>query len=275
MYPKCSLHSALFLIYSPNFLYSLHFPEGYPVDGNWDDLGIEYLVLWSVTSLIRTMYTFLWDINRDWGLFRTMKSDRTCLHREILYRPMCLYYLAIGADFILRLSQTIKISLGVFLHVKSDLLFTSLAVLEVIRRFMWNFFRLELQRETSQMLSSDHICNTCTNAYNFVENVKFHLYSYFAITPSPIPGGSTELAFGNQQDTFCCKSQILPSTHMMHIIIHNNILLYVHSNIVALDLAVNTEVISHSISGHHGLSSVSIKPYNTDTDACTISQMCY
>ena len=139
-------YSMTFFVVITATLYSLHFPEGYPVDGNWDNLGIAYLVLWSVTSLIRAVYTFLWDINRDWGLFRTMKSDRTCLRREILYRPMCLYYLAIGADFILRLSQTLKISLGVFLHVKSDLLFTSLAVLEVIRRFMWNFFRLELQQ---------------------------------------------------------------------------------------------------------------------------------
>lgn len=139
-------YSTTFFVVITATLYSLHYTAGYPSNGRWDNTGIMYLVLWSVTSWIRALYTFLWDVNRDWGLFRTVKRGRICLRRDLMYRPIYWYYLVIAVDLVLRVAQTLKISLGVFLHVKSDLLFTSLAALEVIRRFIWNFFRLELQQ---------------------------------------------------------------------------------------------------------------------------------
>ena len=45
-------------------------------------------------------------------------------------------------------------------------------------------------------------------------------------------------------------------------IIHNIILLYVHSNISALDLVVTTQVISHSIAGRHAIPGVHINLCN-------------
>ena len=58
----------------------------------------------------------------------------------------------------------------------------------------------------------------------------------------------------------------------MHILTH--ILLYVHSNIGAIDLVVITQAISHSVTGHHELITVHINVKH-NLDACNLSHMCY
>ena len=104
-----------------------------------------YVSLWAIASCLRALYTFVWDVNRDWGLWRTTQKGRWLLREDIVYKRPWIYHFAIFLDLILRFSQILKISLGVYLHVSSDLLFTSLAVAEVFRRFVWNFFRVEFQ----------------------------------------------------------------------------------------------------------------------------------
>lgn len=138
-------YSTTFWVVVTAALYSLHYPSGYPLDGAWDTVGLVYVALWAVASCLRALYTFVWDVNRDWGLWRTTQRGRWLLRGDIVYKRPCIYHCAIFLDLILRFSQTLKISLGVYLHVSSDLLFTSLAVAEVFRRFVWNFFRVEFQ----------------------------------------------------------------------------------------------------------------------------------
>ena len=138
-------YSTTFWVVLTATLYSLHYPSGYPVNGEWDTIGKVYLGLWFVASCVRALYTFVWDVNRDWGLWRTLKKRHFLLREDLVYERPWIYHCAIVVDFILRFSQTLKISLGVYLHVSSDLLFTTLAVAEVFRRFIWNFFRVEFQ----------------------------------------------------------------------------------------------------------------------------------
>uniref|UniRef100_H3C8X1 EXS domain-containing protein n=1 Tax=Tetraodon nigroviridis TaxID=99883 RepID=H3C8X1_TETNG len=98
-----------------------------------------YLLI--VFSTISSLYTLIWDLRMDWGLFDSGAGENTFLREEIAY-----YYCAILEDVILRFAWTIQISLTTMTKLNSsgDIVATVLAPLEVFRwRFVWNFFRLE------------------------------------------------------------------------------------------------------------------------------------
>lgn len=54
-----------------------------------------------------------------------------------------IYYFGIIEDLILRFGWTLSMSLIEAGFIESELMMTILSPLEVFRRFMWNFFRLE------------------------------------------------------------------------------------------------------------------------------------
>uniref|UniRef100_W5LJ34 Xenotropic and polytropic retrovirus receptor 1 n=1 Tax=Astyanax mexicanus TaxID=7994 RepID=W5LJ34_ASTMX len=96
-------------------------------------------------SVINSCYTLVWDLKMDWGLFDRNAGENTLLREEIVYPQKAYYYCAILEDVILRFAWTIPLSIGTVTsccHI-SDILATVLAPLEVFRRFVWNFFRLE------------------------------------------------------------------------------------------------------------------------------------
>ncbi|KAM4642753.1 solute carrier family 53 member 1 [Discoglossus pictus] len=104
-----------------------------------------FFYLWIVCYFISSCYTLIWDLKMDWGLFDRNAGENTFLREEIVYPQKAYYYCAIIQDVILRFAWTIQISLttlNVF-NDASDIISTILAPLEVFRRFVWNFFRLE------------------------------------------------------------------------------------------------------------------------------------
>uniref|UniRef100_A0A3Q3XIM8 Xenotropic and polytropic retrovirus receptor 1a n=1 Tax=Mola mola TaxID=94237 RepID=A0A3Q3XIM8_MOLML len=102
-----------------------------------------YLLI--VFSTISSLYTLIWDLRMDWGLFDRGAGENTFLREEIVYPHKAYYYCAIIEDVILRFAWTIHISLTTMttIHSVGDIVATVLAPLEVFRRFVWNFFRLE------------------------------------------------------------------------------------------------------------------------------------
>uniref|UniRef100_A0A8C4HQU8 Xenotropic and polytropic retrovirus receptor 1a n=1 Tax=Dicentrarchus labrax TaxID=13489 RepID=A0A8C4HQU8_DICLA len=102
-----------------------------------------YLLI--VFSAISSLYTLIWDLRMDWGLFDRGAGENTFLREEIVYPHKAYYYCAIIEDVILRFAWTIQISLITMtkIHSVGDIVATVLAPLEVFRRFVWNFFRLE------------------------------------------------------------------------------------------------------------------------------------
>uniref|UniRef100_A0A8C2JIJ8 Xenotropic and polytropic retrovirus receptor 1 n=1 Tax=Cyprinus carpio TaxID=7962 RepID=A0A8C2JIJ8_CYPCA len=96
-------------------------------------------------KIVNSCYTLLWDLKMDWGLFDRNAGENTLLREEIVYPQKAYYYCAIIEDVILRFAWTIPLSLGIVTSFPniSDILATVLAPLEVFRRFVWNFFRLE------------------------------------------------------------------------------------------------------------------------------------
>ena len=98
-------------------------------------------ISWVLVSIINAMYTFIWDVYMDWGLLRS----RNLLRPKLGYRWKSLYYLAIVEDFILRFAWSFRISLDLQLEAQVNLMYTLLAGLEIFRRFVWNFFRVEFE----------------------------------------------------------------------------------------------------------------------------------
>ncbi|KAG5285981.1 hypothetical protein AALO_G00009670 [Alosa alosa] len=90
-------------------------------------------------------YTLIWDLKMDWGLFDRNAGENTFLREEIVYPQKVYYYCAIIEDVLLRFAWTIPISVSSSTSIPhiSDIISTILAPLEVFRRFVWNFFRLE------------------------------------------------------------------------------------------------------------------------------------
>ncbi|XP_029379925.1 xenotropic and polytropic retrovirus receptor 1 homolog isoform X4 [Echeneis naucrates] len=104
-----------------------------------------FLYLYISCLVISSCYTLVWDLKMDWGLFDRNAGENTFLREEIVYPHKAYYYSAIVEDVLLRFSWTLTVTLSTIpdLHGISDILATVLAPLEVFRRFVWNFFRLE------------------------------------------------------------------------------------------------------------------------------------
>lgn len=108
--------------------------------------GMEYnlfFFLWIGASMVSTIYAYVWDVRMDWGLFDKNAGDNTFLREEIVYSSPGYYYFAIFEDLMLRFGWVLSISLTEMGYIHGDLMVTILAPLEVFRRFVWNFFRLE------------------------------------------------------------------------------------------------------------------------------------
>ncbi|XP_056133707.1 xenotropic and polytropic retrovirus receptor 1a isoform X1 [Lampris incognitus] len=131
-------YSTTFFVVTFAALYSTHKEQGHA------DADMFFYML-IVFSAISSLYTLIWDLRMDWGLFDRGAGENTFLREEIVYPHKAYYYCAIIEDVILRFAWTIQISLTTMTNVHSigDIIATVLAPLEVFRRFVWNFFRLE------------------------------------------------------------------------------------------------------------------------------------
>nr|XP_023021886.1 xenotropic and polytropic retrovirus receptor 1-like [Leptinotarsa decemlineata] len=112
-----------------------------------DDLPSQFENLffysWITASLISSCYAYTWDIKLDWGLFDSKAGDNKFLREEIVYSSTWFYYFAIIEDLILRFGWALLISMTEMGFALESSMVTFLAPLEVFRRFIWNFFRLE------------------------------------------------------------------------------------------------------------------------------------
>nr|GMD54065.1 phosphate transporter PHO1 homolog 3-like [Ipomoea batatas] len=104
--------------------------------------GTTLRVLAAAFSGITTIANTYWDIVRDWGLLQR-NSKNPWLRDKLLVPNKAVYFAAIVVNIILRLVW-MQMILGFkvpFLHRKA--MTAVVACLEIIRRGIWNFFRLE------------------------------------------------------------------------------------------------------------------------------------
>ncbi|KAL8104627.1 hypothetical protein AgCh_028739 [Apium graveolens] len=100
-----------------------------------------YIIAW-ITSIVAGTVATYWDIVYDWGLLNR-KSTNPWLRDKLIVPYKSVYYAAIALNVLLRFSWIqMVLDLEVpFLHEQS--MITVIAVLEIVRRGVWNFFRLE------------------------------------------------------------------------------------------------------------------------------------
>lgn len=113
---------------------------------------------WLVAVLVNSFYSFYWDVVKDWDLefFSYMSSNQrshsssyqsnpTILRPKLMFHSRSLYYSAIFIDFLLRFTWSLKLSphLDHFADFESGIFL--LELLEVARRWMWIFLRVETE----------------------------------------------------------------------------------------------------------------------------------
>lgn len=79
----------------------------------------------------------------DWGLLDSKAPPEYKFLREELVYPMKWYYVSIVGDLVFRFGWTLNLSLTTMGAIPPDLITLVLAPLEIFRRFLWNFYRLE------------------------------------------------------------------------------------------------------------------------------------
>ncbi|KAK3726641.1 hypothetical protein QZH41_012272, partial [Actinostola sp. cb2023] len=113
-----------------------------------------YFFGWVVSAFVSTCYTFFWDIKMDWGL---LERENNLLRANRMFKHKSCYYFAMVGDLVLRFSWILTISIGEAGLFHSEVLKGFLAVFEIFRRFIWNFFRVENEHiNRTKFAVSDH-----------------------------------------------------------------------------------------------------------------------
>lgn len=117
-----------------------------------------YFNAWVVACAVNSLYSFYWDVAKDWDLtlfdgqaLRSALSHPFGLRRRLHVGPPALYYAVIALDLLLRCTWSVKLSgrLGPYADAEGALF--AVEFLEVFRRWVWIFFRVETEwiRSTS------------------------------------------------------------------------------------------------------------------------------
>ena len=108
--------------------------------------------LWLLAVFVNSFYSFYWDVAKDWDLTLFSSSRERNdpdhpygLRRNRYFHSSNMYYLAIGIDFCLRCTWSFKLSphLDHFNDLEGGIFL--MEFLEVWRRWMWIFFRVETE----------------------------------------------------------------------------------------------------------------------------------
>ncbi|EOA38836.1 hypothetical protein CARUB_v10011174mg [Capsella rubella] len=103
---------------------------------------VAWRVLAAVFSFIAAVYCTWWDFVHDWGLLNRTSKNRW-LRDKLLIPQKKVYFIAMVVNVLLRFAwiQTVLDFHFSFMHRQT--MVTIVASLEIIRRGIWNFFRLE------------------------------------------------------------------------------------------------------------------------------------
>lgn len=120
--------------------------------------------LWVLAAMSNALYSFYWDVARDWDL--TMLSSKRSssdypygLRRVRYFRDPSLYYAMIAIDLLLRFAWALKLSphLEHYYDIEGGIFL--LEILELFRRWLWVFFRVETEwvrtKHSSDILLGD------------------------------------------------------------------------------------------------------------------------
>ncbi|KAK4758958.1 hypothetical protein SAY87_020259 [Trapa incisa] len=102
-----------------------------------------YRPLWLLSSVLNSLYSFYWDVTRDWDLScftRIFLFTKPSIFSYFLYGRRWVFLWVIASNLILRCTWTYKLSA----HLRHNYLTVfTITALEIFRRFQWAFFRVE------------------------------------------------------------------------------------------------------------------------------------
>jgi hypothetical protein len=119
---------------------------------------------WLVAVLVNSLYSFYWDVAKDWDLTMFSKDRKSGHHPwglrpRLIFREANLYYAVIGLDLALRCTWAMKLSVHLDKFTDFEGGIFLIEFLEVFRRWVWIFFRVETEwiRNTPTGLGVDDI----------------------------------------------------------------------------------------------------------------------
>ncbi|KAI1500075.1 EXS family-domain-containing protein [Biscogniauxia marginata] len=121
-------------------------------DNDSSSSATAYYRLWVLSCAVNSLYSFYWDVARDWDL-TLFSGARECeapdhafgLRRPLRIGPPVLYYVVIAADLLLRCTWSLKLSPHLSRLADREGAIFALELLEVFRRWVWIFFRVETE----------------------------------------------------------------------------------------------------------------------------------
>lgn len=121
---------------------------------------------WLVAALVNSLYSFYWDVAKDWDLTlfagareRNAPNQPFGLRPRLhVHRPV-VYYLVMALDLLLRCTWSLKLSPHLDHLADYEGSIFLLEFLEIFRRWVWIFFRVETEwiRNTSTGLGDEDI----------------------------------------------------------------------------------------------------------------------
>ncbi|KAK6357507.1 protein-ER retention protein [Orbilia javanica] len=105
---------------------------------------------WLLSVLVNSSFSFYWDVARDWDLSLFSASRSNPEHpfglRQVMIFPVpSVYYAAIFLDGLLRVTWSLKLSPHLDRYGDLELGIFILQFLEIFRRWLWIFFRVETE----------------------------------------------------------------------------------------------------------------------------------
>jgi len=105
--------------------------------------------IWLICAFFNSIFSFYWDVANDWDLNFFAPTQKTNAYRRLrspLFFSPVVYYFAICLDLILRMTWSLKLSPHLIEVYEYEGGIFILEVLEVMRRWMWVFFRVEAEQ---------------------------------------------------------------------------------------------------------------------------------
>jgi len=105
------------------------------------DSSLKYL--WVISAIVSSCYCFTWDVKMDWGFFAP-DSKNLFLRSTLAFSRKYLYYIIIVQDLALRFAWSCTISPDIVKQfMRPEFFFFALGFMEMYRRCVWNFLRVE------------------------------------------------------------------------------------------------------------------------------------
>ncbi|KAJ7517194.1 hypothetical protein O6H91_21G013900 [Diphasiastrum complanatum] len=101
-----------------------------------------WLALFVTSSVLATIYQLYWDIVIDWGLLQR-HSRNPWLRDQLILKQNFAYFISMAVNLILRLTWLFSVTQLQYRGLNHSLIDFLFALLEVLRRGHWNFYRVE------------------------------------------------------------------------------------------------------------------------------------